>query len=274
MPTTPSQPTPLPGREPHQAREMAESFGVDAERYDRSRPRYPGAMVERITAAAPGRDVLDVGCGTGIAARQFRAAGCTVLGVDPDARMAEPARRSGIEVEVAAFESWEPAGREFDAVVAGQSWHWVDPAAGAAQAARVLRPGGRLAVFWNLYYMPPEVGEAVAAAVRRVLPDAPFDARAITGQAEEQYRAVLGRIADGIRAAGGFGEPEQWRFPWEWTYTRDAWLDQLPTFGLLTRLPKDRLDKVLADVGPAVDALGGAFTMAYTTVVLTAARSA
>ena len=81
--------------EPHRHRQVAESFGADAERYDQARPGYPGALVERIVAASPGFDVLDVGCGTGIAARQFHAAGCRVLGVDPDARMAGLARRPG-----------------------------------------------------------------------------------------------------------------------------------------------------------------------------------
>jgi SAM-dependent methyltransferase len=114
-------------------------------------------MVERIIAASPGPDVLDVGCGTGIEARQFQAAGCRVLGVEPDPRMAQFARRSGLEVEVAGFEAWDPAGRTFDAVIAGQAWHWVDPVAGAAKAAQVLRPGGRLAVFWNMDQPPPEV---------------------------------------------------------------------------------------------------------------------
>lgn len=80
---------------PHQLRQVAESFGADAERYDRTRPAYPRALVDRIIAASPGPGVLDVGCGTGIEARQFKAAGCTVLGVEPDARMAEFARRSG-----------------------------------------------------------------------------------------------------------------------------------------------------------------------------------
>src|SRR3954454_15699244 len=122
---------------------MAASFGVDADRYDRARPRYPAPLIDRIVTTAPGRDVLDVGVGTGIAARQLRDAGCTVLGVDVDARMAEVSRsRYGIEAEVAEFEQWDPAGRSFDAVVAGQTWHWVDPAAGAAKAAQVLRPGG------------------------------------------------------------------------------------------------------------------------------------
>ena len=79
---------------------MAESFGSDVERYDRTRPRYPPALVDRIVAESAGTDLLDVGCGTGIEARAFQAAGCTVLGVEPDARMARFAGRSGVNVEV------------------------------------------------------------------------------------------------------------------------------------------------------------------------------
>src|SRR6516162_1393835 len=107
MPTVPrDQPEPPPAQL-HTARLMAESFGTDAVGYDRARPGYPDALVARIVAQSPGPDVLDVGCGTGIAARQFQAAGCTVLGVDPDERMAGFARRTGVEVEVATFEAWE-----------------------------------------------------------------------------------------------------------------------------------------------------------------------
>ena len=193
---------------------MAESFGADAERYDRARPSYPGALVDRIVATAPGRDVLDAGCGTGIVARLFQAAGCRVLGVDPDERMADLARRRGLDVEVATFEDWDPAGRTFDAVVAGQAWHWVDPVAGAAQAARVLRPGGRLAVFWNSSRPPADLAEAFAAVNRRVLADAPlFKMPASTGA--DAYQALCEKAADGMGRAGAFDKEEQWRFEWD-----------------------------------------------------------
>ncbi|MEN3536331.1 class I SAM-dependent methyltransferase [Microbispora sp. ZYX-F-249] len=257
--------------EPHKARGMAESFGVDAERYDRTRPPYPGAMVERIVAASPGRDVLDVGCGTGIAARQFRAAGCTVLGVEPDARMAGFARRSGIDAEVATFEAWDPAGRTFDAVVAGTAWHWVDPVAGAVKAAEVLRPGGRLAAFWHVFEPPPAVADTHAEVYRRVMPGFPAQDRP-AGSALDGYRPLFDKAADGIRDAGAFGDPEEWRYGWQRFYTRDEWLDQMPTSGVLTRLPPDTLAEVLAGVGDAIDAMGGGFTMSYVTVVVTAAR--
>ena len=159
----------VPETEPHQQRQAAESFGSDPDRYDRARPRYPDVLIERIAAAAAGGLVLDVGVGTGIVARQFQAAGCQVLGVDPDARLAEFARHSGVEVDVSIFEAWEPAGREFDAVVCGESWHWVDPVAGAAKAAEVLRPGGRLAVFWNTGQPAEGLDEAFAGVYRRAL---------------------------------------------------------------------------------------------------------
>ena len=121
MPTI-EPPRPRPGEiEPHRARQIAESFGTDAARYDRTRPRYPDALVEAVVAASPGRDVLDVGIGTGIAARAFRAAGCRVVGVEPDARMAAFARRDGFEVDEATIEAWDAGGRTFDAVVAGQT---------------------------------------------------------------------------------------------------------------------------------------------------------
>ncbi|MGW5691497.1 class I SAM-dependent methyltransferase [Streptomyces asiaticus] len=277
---------PFSGNEPHQQRQMAESFGSDAERYDQARPRYPQAMVDRIATGSPGPgvldasgvrdvpDILDVGCGTGIAARQFQQAGRTVLGVEPDARMADVARRLGTAVEVATFEAWDPAGRHFDAVIAGQAWHWIDPVAGAAKAARVLRPGARLAAFWNVFRLPTELAEALATVCRRVMPDAPFDFRAVARGGLDTHQPILTKAADGIRAAGAFGEPEQWRFDWEWTYTRDAWLEQIPTQGAFTRLPPAGLAEVLEGVGAAIDAMGGSFTMPYATVVITATRTA
>ena len=271
MPTIPPESAPPPRPQPHQHRQVAESFGVDAERYDRARPRYPDAMVDQIVAASPGPAVLDVGCGTGIAARQFQEAGCTVLGVEPDARMADFARRSGVEVEVATFEAWDAAGREFDAVVAGQAWHWVDPDAGAVKAAHVLRPGGQLAAFWHAFQLPPDVADAFAAVYHRVVPDSPFDVRGMTS-ALEVYQRGITKVADGLRQMGEFSEPEQWRYDSEEPYGRDEFLDLLPTQGTLTRLPPDKLAEVLAGVGAAIDTMGGGFTMSYATVAVTALR--
>jgi SAM-dependent methyltransferase len=251
---------------------MAESFGTNAQRYDHARPRYPDALVARIIAGSPGLEVLDVGCGTGIAARQFQAAGATVLGVEPDARMAEFARANGLPVEVATFEAWQPSGRRFDAVIAGQSWHWVDPVAGAVKAAEVLRPEGRLAIFGHVFELPAEVAEPFAAAFRRVAPDSPFSNQPAR-RPPEMYQAIYAKVANTIRQTELFHEPEQWRFDWEQSYTREQWLDLLPTTGGLTQLQPDQLTEILDAVGRAIDSLGGRFTMQYSTLATSALRA-
>jgi SAM-dependent methyltransferase len=256
----------------HQARQIAESFGSEAERYERTRPTYPRAMVEAILAASPGRDVLDVGIGTGISARPFEREGCHVLGVDPDGRMAGYARQSGLEVEIARFEEWDPAGRTFDLVMAGQTWHWVDPVLGASKAAQLLRAGGRLALFWNVMSFPPEVAEEFSAVYRRALPDFPFFQSGAPGGAAS-YAPLLDKAADGIRRTGRFEEPERWRFDWERSYSRDQWLDVVPTFGGHSQVPPEKLAQLLSGIGEVLEAAGGSFTMGYTAVVETARRA-
>jgi SAM-dependent methyltransferase len=249
---------------------MAESFGVDAVRYDRTRPPYPAALIERIAGA--GTAVLDVGCGTGIVARQLRAAGCAVLGVEPDGRMAEFARGTGVEVETGTFEEWEPGGRSFDAVVSGQAWHWVDPVAGAAKAAGVLRPGGLVALFWHVYEPPASVSEALAEVFERLVPESPVDVRATMPRAGEMYRAGLDSAAAALDGTGSFRDIERWEFGTERTYTRAQWLDLLPTMGLMTRLPAETGAEIASAVGAAIDELGGSFTTVFHTVTLAARR--
>ena len=244
-----------PEEEPHHQRGAAESFGSDPARYDRTRPRYPAALIERIVAGAPGGLVLDVGIGSGIVARQFQAVGCQVLGVDPDVRLAEFARHSGVDVEVSSFEAWDAAGRTFDAVVSGESWHWVEPVAGAAKAGAVRGPGGRLAVFWSTGRPPAGLEEAFAEVYRRSLPES-LAARLARSSIEAAHAAMRARTADGIEATGAFDKPEQWRFEQAQSYTRDEWLDALQTTGGV--IPESQLPDLLEGIGNAIDAVGTA----------------
>ena len=177
-----------------------------------------------------------------------------MLGVEPDARMAAFARRGGVEVEVATFEAWDPAGRAFDAVVAAQAWHWVDPVAGAAKAARVLRPGGRLAVFWNAFEPPPDLVDAFAAVYRRVLPGSPVTpgrGPPPTGTwrcAPRRPTASGRRVRSANRSSGDSTGSRP--------YTRDEWLELVPTAGGHSQLPPAKLAELLAGIGAAIDARG------------------
>lgn len=258
----------------HRYRAVAESFGVDPAGYDRWRPRYPRALIDRILATSPGPELLDVGIGTGIVARQLRDAGAQVTGVEPDARMAAFASDEGFPVEASTFEDWDPAGRTFDAVVAGQTWHWVDPVAGATKARQVLRSGGRVAIFWNAGDAPAEINEAYAAAFAEAVPEWPGRIGPEPPPAAELYTTMVDRAADGFRQVGGFARTERWQDFWEQPYTRDEYLALLPTQGTLTRVPAERAAPVLAAVGAAIDRLGGSFVMHYVTTTMSTVRVA
>ena len=271
-PPTPEPPTPERSSPTSEAgRRIAASFGEDPERYDRARPRYPRELIDRIVAGRTGRTVLDVGCGTGIAARQLQAAGCEVTGVEPDARMAAFAAARGLPVEVAKFEDWDPAGRRFDTLTAGMTWHWVDPTAGAEQAARALRPGGRVALFWNAFQVPPGLAKAFAQVYAEILPDHPMYRQGAVQDSREVYAPLLTSTAERLSATG-FEQAEQWRDEWQRTYTRAEWLDLFPTFGGHGLMPRETVAALQDAIGAEVDAVGGEFTVEYATVTVTAVR--
>jgi SAM-dependent methyltransferase len=263
--------TPPPGSDPHSRREVAEGFGAEADRYDRARPHYPPALADAVLTGLPGRRVLDVGIGTGISALPFDEAKAEILGVEVDPRMAEVARSRGFVVEVSRFEDWDPAGRLFNAVIAGQTWHWIEPEAGAAKAASVLSPGGRLALFWNIGDPSPEIAAAFADVYRSVetgLPFTPWAAPSLDG-----YEAIIVKATNGIRAAEAFTEPHRLRLDRQsTTVTREAWLDQVPTMGGHNRMPQVRLAELLDGLGRVIDENGGSFTMNSATIVVTADR--
>jgi len=254
-----------------QDRSRAESFGTDAERYDRARPTYPAPMVDEVLAGfanGPTTSVLDVGCGTGIAGRLFADRGCQVLGVEPDERMAALARVRGLAVEVGAFETWQPAGRTFDLLISGQAWHWVDPEAGALRAADALRPGGRIALFWNIGRPPGDVADAFEAVYRRHSEGLDEYSVLLGGGDAERFHQAL----EGIREAGRFSDPAHRSVDWTRPYSRNEWLDQLPTHSDHSALPAVRLGELMDAIGDVIDSFGGAFTMGYETALITAER--
>jgi SAM-dependent methyltransferase len=131
----------------------ARSFGAVARDYDRARPSYADETIDDIVAAMPGREVVEVGAGTGKATVMFGPRGLHVTCVEPDAAMAVVLRENTasmphVKVTVARFEDFNP-GVRYDGLVGAQSWHWTDRATRYEKAAQLLRPGGLLALFWN-----------------------------------------------------------------------------------------------------------------------------
>jgi len=230
----------------HTNRTRAESFGADAAAYDRARPYYPPALIDDLLADRP-VTALDVGCGTGKAARAIAERGVQVLGVEIDERMADVARGHGIDVEIGSFETWDAAGRSFDLIVSGQAWHWIDPDRGAARAAELLRPGGLLAPFWNFSTLDEDLRRRVDTAYDRVVPQ--LRTNSILHGAGP---GTVPPLVEGLRSTGRFVEVEHRRYPWDHTYTRDEWLDLMRTHSNHSTLPPAQLAQLVNAVGEAI----------------------
>jgi ubiquinone/menaquinone biosynthesis C-methylase UbiE len=127
------------------------SFGPVADAYDRARPSYPADAVDWMTGS--GRSVvLELGAGTGKLTEVLHRAGHDVLATDPLADMLTVlAARVPVHHVVATAEQIPVRSRSVDVVVCGQSFHWFDHDRAMPEIARVLRPGGIVALAWNTY---------------------------------------------------------------------------------------------------------------------------
>ncbi|WP_438486608.1 class I SAM-dependent methyltransferase [Streptomyces sp. S186] len=147
------------------------AFDSVAAQYAAARPGYPPALFDAVEELAgwplAGARVLDVGAGTGIASGLLRARGARVTAVEPGAAMAAELRAGhpGIPLVRAGGDALPFADEAgFDLVGYAQAWHWTDPARSVPEAMRVLRPGGALALWWNV--PDPDVPWAAAQEAR------------------------------------------------------------------------------------------------------------
>src|SRR3982750_809573 len=129
----------------------AESFGDVAAVYERGRPPYPSEALDWLLPGGRPR-VVDLGAGTGKLTRQIRDRGLPVTAVEPSDGMRSELQRVLPDVPAIAGSAEDmplPSGSA-DVVMCAQAWHWVDPARAIPEVARVLSPGGRIGLIWNL----------------------------------------------------------------------------------------------------------------------------
>ena len=137
------------------------AFGRAAAEYDRGRPSYPATLLDKLPLERDG-SVLDLGAGTGKLTRVLANRYAHVIAVEPldelRAVLAERVREA--DVRAGAAEAVPLTDASVDAVFAGQAFHWFANDAAVGEIVRVLRPGGVLALLWNVPNGTPSVPEA------------------------------------------------------------------------------------------------------------------
>jgi len=160
---------------------LARGFTDVADDYERGRPGYSPEVVDAIRRAldlADGARVADVGAGTGKLTRALAAGGFDVVAVEPLAGLRDRLRAElpGIEALDGTAEALPLADASDDAVVCADAFHWFDGPRAVAELARVIRPGGGLALLWNLegeWDDPPPWQPELQALVEGIRPEHP-----------------------------------------------------------------------------------------------------
>ena len=151
-------------------------------------------------------------------------------------------------------------------MIAAQAWHWIDPAAGVRRAASLLRPRGRLAVFWNLGDPPAHVRAVLDPIYDRLEPalgHGTQTAGAVRRQAAES-------AVEGIAGSGCFEPPTIRTFAWSLPYDAQSWVALLATHSDHQTLAPSRREALLGAIGAALRGLADSFEMPYETVLIEA----
>jgi len=235
-------------------------FDRSAEEYDAVRPGYPDELIEDLIDASgvpDGGAVLEIGCGTGQLTVPLAEMGYTITAVELGWELSRLAAKNlerfpNAAVVCADFERWDVKPGAYDLVVSAQAFHWIEPAIGYPKVHFALRPGGCLALIWNLY---PGCGAPVHRALDEVYRAcAP---RLAGTSARPSLEARVERTVREIVASGLFVAPDVHRYPWTRAYATAEYLKLLRTFSdHLARDPSD-LDRLLANVRSTIDRFGG-----------------
>jgi ubiquinone/menaquinone biosynthesis C-methylase UbiE len=225
-------------------RRHARSFGSVAEIYDRGRPSFPREAAEWLAGSQPAT-VVELGAGTGKLTEHLVALGHDVHASDPDEAMLQVLRRRlpDVPTSVSGAEEIPVPDRSVDVVVAAQCFHWFDHDRALPEIARVLKPGGRVALVWN-------VRDERIPWVRRL--------GRIIGSQEQLHD----ESAEPLVLSGLFGFVEESTFAFWQEINRDSIRDLVLSRSNVAVLDEDaraaKLDEVLAfydDYGRGMDGM-------------------
>ena len=216
-----------------------QGFSREAEAYERGRPAYPsqatGWLVSQL-GLARGRVVVDVGAGTGKLTRELLPAGACVTAVEPVAEMRAVLERelAGVEVLSGTAESLPLEDATADAIVVGQAFHWFDAPQALAEFHRVLRPGGRLGLVWNVRDRRQELQRAIDEITEPLRGDTPAQA--------------AGAWREGLAQTGLFRRSGKREFPFALELDRDTFVDRIGSISFIAALEGEQREAVLERV--------------------------
>jgi SAM-dependent methyltransferase len=238
-------------------RRLSSPYDEVALQYDRARPGYPEALFDDLVSLSgipPGGRILEIGCGTGQATAPLARRGFRIFCVELGENLAAAARRNlaaypQVEVQIGAFEEWPVEAEAFDLVVAATAFHWLDQSVAYPKAARALRSGGAIALFWNMHLQAGTTGffQAAYEIYKREAPEMARDAQPLPpGPLTD-----LAHTEEEIEQTGLFGRATVRRYLWDHEYDAAgyvAFLDTLSGHRKLAAGHREQLYRGLTEI--------------------------
>jgi SAM-dependent methyltransferase len=252
----------------------SQSFDTVASLYDTYRPGYPVELIEDIidiSGIQPEGRILEIGCGTGKATRLFAQRGYTMLCLEPGQNLIEVAAKNlaaytNVSYIKSRFEEWENDLEPFDLVISAQAFHWVPEEVRYEKTAGVLKPGGHLAPFWNMYPgMQGKIRQELDQVYRQRAPEIVKPEIPLEQQIESRV--------DSLRASPYFDEVSVRQYPWTAHYETEAYLGLLHTYSDHLRLSEQRRRELMDAIAEVVDRNGGTIDRPYLAVVYLARKN-
>lgn len=234
----------------------AAGFDRAAAEYERSRPGYPSEVVDLLAAELPVHPrsrVLDLAAGTGKLTRGLVRTGARLMALEP----LEGMRRQlevvcpDVELVEGTAEAIDVGDESLDAVTVAQAFHWFDQERALAEIARVLRPGGGLALLWNVR----DESEPWVAEMSRVIR---WDERQIANYKATEWPAVL-------RGSGRFDRVTYHQHRWEQSMTRERLADRVRSISYIAASPEAEQQQVVDEVMALVADRDDTFPLPYVT---------
>jgi ubiquinone/menaquinone biosynthesis C-methylase UbiE len=204
--------------------------------------------------------VVDLAAGTGKLTRRLVPSGARVVAVEPLAEMRAVLEHTvpAAEVLPGTAEALPLGPASADAVTVGQAFHWFDADRASAEIARVLRPGGLLALVWNVRDLSDPIQARVDELLRPVRRDTP-------SEHEQPWRGVM-------RDSALYRTAEERSFPWIQPQTTAELRARVASISFVARLDEAERERLLTRVVEAVDGVPEPFDFRYHTDVVVFAR--
>jgi SAM-dependent methyltransferase len=225
-------------------------FGSDVAGYHSARPGYPEALYQLIATRRPAFEAIaEIGPGTGIATEALAAfAPRRFVAFEPDPVLAAHLRTRFVDLDVINddFCAADVAGG-FDLIASASSFHWLDPAVAIPRARHMLKPGGCVAIWWNVYRQKG-IGDPFAEAVMPLLADIDLP----PSEAAERHYSLDVDLHRGRLEAAGFVAVEHHVFRRERILSAAEARALYASFSLVRLLPEARREALLDAIAALV----------------------